>query len=304
MNEPFAEAEIAREGRRVFRKLMAEGAMLAPGHGDYSARIAGGRGRPSMRVASAMVEAFRRRGWLVPAAQTDDAYTLSDAGLFWLRRALAHEDPFAAQHQLRVKRLVTDDQGIEQLVTVNEGESPLAWLYNRRGLDGKKLIGRVQFEAGELLRRDFTLAQLTPRMAVDLSAPVIGEKRGVKADPALTETVLAAKQRFSRALDFAGPGLADLLIDVCCRSDRPRRSRTRPGLAQALGKNRVANRARPPGHPLRALSAHRPRLAPHSRLGRAGRKASRTESREKRGLTAIREGVGWAVRRGATEESR
>ena len=43
-----------------------------------------------------------------------------------------------------------------------------------------------------------------------------GEKRGVKADPALTETVLAAKQRFSRALGFAGPGLADLLIDVCC----------------------------------------------------------------------------------------
>ena len=97
-----------------------------------------------------------------------------------------------------------------------KGSCRWGWLHRRRGPDGKPLIGRAQFEAGERLRRDFTLAQLTPRLAVDFGATVIGGKRGAKAEVLLPETVLAAKQRVSRALKFLGPGLADLLIDVCC----------------------------------------------------------------------------------------
>ena len=216
MKGTLAEGEIAREGSRVLRKLAAdEGATLAPTRGGYRVITAAKYARSSAQVASTVVLAFHHRGWLAPATKTG-AFVLSDAGLFWLRRALAEEDPFAAQHQQRVKRTITDEQGSEHLVTINEGESPLGWLHRRRGADGKPLIERVQLEAGERLRRDFTLAQLTPRMAVDLSAPVIGEKRGIKAEAPLPETVLAAKQRFSRALKFVGPGLADLLIDVCC----------------------------------------------------------------------------------------
>ncbi len=217
MNGALAEGEIAREGRRVLRKLARAGAVLAPrGKNIYAVRLPKGASRFRMHITAALVETFRRRGWLAPAPQAEGAFVLSDAGLGWLRRAFAEDDPFAAQHQLRAKRIVVDGQGVERLVTVNDGESPLGWLYRRRGQDGKPLIGRIQFEAGERLRRDFTLAQLTPRLAADLSAPVMGGKRGAKADAALPEIVLAAKQRVARALSAVGPGLADLLLDVCC----------------------------------------------------------------------------------------
>ncbi len=57
-----------------------------------------------------------------------------------------------------------------------------------------------------------------PRMGVDLSAPVhgSGSKRGVNTELLLTDTIVAARQRFNGAMRAAGPGLSDLLFDVVC----------------------------------------------------------------------------------------
>lgn len=211
---PIAEGEVLREGRRILRKLSAGARLLPRSEGNYALTPCKGM-RPGATIAGQLVAAFCRRGWLT-AAESDGGLVLSDAGLGWLRRTLASENGFAAQHQLRTRRSISDEHGNERLVTINEGEAPLGWLHRRRGADGKPLISRFQFEAGERLRHDFTIAQLTPRLGVDFSAPVIGGRRGAKADAPLSETVLAAKQRVSRALAAVGPGLADLLLDVCC----------------------------------------------------------------------------------------
>jgi hypothetical protein len=53
-------------------------------------------------------------------------------------------------------------------------------------------------------------------MGVDLTAPIVMGTRGADRGVTLTETVIAAKQRFSRAMKAVGPGLNDLLFDVCC----------------------------------------------------------------------------------------
>jgi hypothetical protein len=254
----MTEHEIAREARRILRRLAVSGASLVDGGQDYVV-LSPNAVRTRVIVGRELVDIFRRRDWLRPrtirlppcgeaGAMSDseiapggggcrpppptrsrigardlptmgevkEILVISDAGLGWLRRALAEEGAFAAQHQLRARRTITDDEGIEHMVTVNEGESPLGWLRNRRGRDGKPLIDATQLEAGEKLRRDFTLAQMTPRLAVDFAAPVLGGKRGVKADAPLAHSVLAAKQRVRHALAHVGPGLADLLIDVCC----------------------------------------------------------------------------------------
>src|SRR5262249_28985541 len=112
--------------------------------------------------------------------------------------------------QLRTRTLAIDARGVEQVITINEAESPLRRMRKRGQIDA------AQFEAGEKLRRDFTLAQLMPRLGVDLTAPVVLGRRGKTAERQLNDTVLAAKQRFSKAMRAAGPGLADLLFDVCC----------------------------------------------------------------------------------------
>jgi hypothetical protein len=211
----LAEGEIAREATRVLRKLMAPSARLAPiGKGYALMGQAQGREKKQLSVSAPVVEAFRRRDWIAPAA-TPGSYVLSDAGLGWIRRALAQGDPFADQHRIAVRREIESGEG-HVTVTVNDGESPLGWLYRRKGPDGRSLIGDHQFAAGERLRADFTMAQMSPRMTVDLTAPVVAGRRGARADVSVPEMVLAAKQRVTRALGAVGPGLSDLLLDVCC----------------------------------------------------------------------------------------
>jgi hypothetical protein len=120
------------------------------------------------------------------------------------------EDRFAQQHQLRTKRKIMGPDGREADVTVNQAESPLARLRHRGFIDA------LQFDAGERLRLDFTLARVAPRLAIDLTAPIVHNTRGQKGEPPLTNMVLAAKQRFTAAMRAVGPGLNDLLFDVCC----------------------------------------------------------------------------------------
>ena len=206
-----AVGEIEREARRVFRKLMAPGAHLVPQGGD-AWRLVSREELNAARIAplaAATVQAFARRGWLKRAGAAG-TYVLSDAGRGWFERATESGDPFEAQHQLRRTRLVKDAQGIERRVTVDESESPLARLKQRGLLDG------AQFDAGEKLRRDFTLAQLMPRLGVDYSAATVLGRRGQKNEGEFTDMVIAAKQRFANAMRAVGPGLSDLLFDVCC----------------------------------------------------------------------------------------
>jgi hypothetical protein len=204
-----AEGEVAREAKRVLRKLLVTGARLVPADRSYA--LLGAAGKRQVSAALALVDAFRRRDWLAPCAEQEGAFVLSDA---WIRRALADDDPFAAQHHSERRREIATDDGTT--ATVNEGESLLGWPHRRRGSDGRTLIDDVQFAAGQRLRSNFTLAQLSPAMAVDLTAPVVAGRRGAKSDTPLPEIVLAAKQRFARALDAVGGGLSDLLVDVCC----------------------------------------------------------------------------------------
>ena len=219
MSTGMAEGEIAREGRRVLRKLMVPSARLCPSPqgAGYALMLPGRDGlKQRMRVRGDLVEAFARRDWIVSVPEKGGAFAISDAGLGWIRRALAETDPFHAQHRIHAIREIAEPDGTLRSVIANDGESPLGWLFRRKGLDGRPIIGEMQFKAGERLRTDFTLAQLNPRLGVDLTAPVVARRRGAAADTPLPDMVLAAKQRFAHALKAVGPGLSDLLIDVCC----------------------------------------------------------------------------------------
>lgn len=117
--------------------------------------------------------------------------------------------------------------GPGEIVRVNAGESPLARLKFR------DLIDDMQFAAGEKLRRDFTLGQLTPRLGVDLTAPVMA---GGGARDNVSDIALAARQRLSHALAAVGPGLSDLLFDVCCQLTALESVETGRGWAKRSGR--------------------------------------------------------------------
>lgn len=100
----------------------------------------------------------------------------------------------------------------------NGDESPLSWLASRKDKEGRPLIAREEFEAGEALRRDYTLALLQQRVTSSWSALPTADtrRRGAGTGIELTDAAIAARDRVNRALIAVGPELAGILIDVCC----------------------------------------------------------------------------------------
>lgn len=162
-------------------------------------------------IPAEVLQVMLAREWVYAWPDRPGVYRLSDIGRSFLRRMAAGEEPFREQHQVIRRRAE------RTAVTCNEAETPLGWLLNRLGRDGKTLISRDQFDAGERLRVDFTLAQMTPRVTAVWGEPLGGAGRGAPSNlAAMTDAVIAAKARYFAALECAGPGLADVLVQTCC----------------------------------------------------------------------------------------
>jgi len=102
-------------------------------------------------------------------------------------------------------------KGKRRTVTVNTGESPLAWLHSRGHLE------RRLHDAGEALRADYERAQLSPNITMRWD-PVRVKTTGEQGMGA-AERQLAAKQRFDGAITAAGKGLEDILWRVVCAGE-------------------------------------------------------------------------------------
>jgi hypothetical protein len=123
-------------------------------------------------------------------------------------------DAFRAQHlHLRGDAVATEHGAAA--VTVDDNESPLAWLARRKGRDGRALIEPHQLQAGERLRADFTRAHLMPRTTSNWESPIASGPRS-NGTGHFTDTMIAARQRVRQALDGTGPEFSGLLLDVCC----------------------------------------------------------------------------------------
>ena len=88
-------------------------------------------------------------------------YRLTEAGLELSRRLLVGDVPddhATRQMALAVRRPAGDSPAL----LVNEAESPLLWLFRRRGRDGASLIGEAEFAAGDRLRADIDRADDAP----------------------------------------------------------------------------------------------------------------------------------------------
>lgn len=99
-------------------------------------------------------------------------------------------------------------------VTVNLAESPLGWLLARG------LIDQRQFDAGEKLRSDWELANLSPSLTMRWDpAPRSGARRGSEDHLEPTERQAAARQRFDAAITALGRDLNDIAWRVICSGE-------------------------------------------------------------------------------------
>lgn len=130
--------------------------------------------------------------------------TLSATGRAFLNRAAGG---YLAQH-----RLVTP--GTDKTPAISH-TTPLRWLRARKQDDRFGLLD-YEFEAGERLAGDYDRATLTPRLTMDWRRPVFVDG-GTRNDEApVSLAALEARRRVQAALDYTGPGLADLALAVCC----------------------------------------------------------------------------------------
>ncbi|MEM7690140.1 MAG: DUF6456 domain-containing protein [Pseudomonadota bacterium] len=100
-------------------------------------------------------------------------------------------------------------------VTVNIGESPIAWLHARGHLEERLFV------AGEALRGDYQRAQLSPNVTMrwDPVRVKVGRSGGAEQGLSPTERQVAAKARFDQAIASAGKGLDDILWRVVCAGE-------------------------------------------------------------------------------------
>ena len=114
-------------------------------------------------------------------------------------------------------------------VTVNALESPLGWL-RARGL-----VDQRQFDAGERLRADWTMAELGPRVTMRWDPTPAGSRGpGGSIDPTLAG--IAAKRRFEGAIEAAGKGLGDVLWRVVCAGEGLEAAEAALGWPKRAGK--------------------------------------------------------------------
>jgi Domain of unknown function (DUF6456) len=188
-----------------------------------------------LRTPAAVVSLLHSLGLV---SMQEGCPAITSAGRAWLRRQLASDDPFLAQHRETQVHLLRAPSGEFEPVAVNDAESPLAWLRQRKDRSGVALLDEAQYSAGERLRRDFTFAALSPRVTANWSnsASAAASNRGGVPSANMRDDVVAAKARVNRALGAVGPELGRMLVDVCCLLKGIESAETSQGLPRRSGK--------------------------------------------------------------------
>lgn len=249
------EPTINREARRILRRLCEKGAVLVVAQ-DMDKAVVLRPGPDGAQTRTAVVDrpiaqAFALKEWISTARRGRiSTYQITGTGKSALKR-LIDEDrrrrhagmelaeaatPFQAQHQVWGERTVRDGDGTRRM-RVNLSESPLAGLARRKGADGKPFLTLDLVQAGEKLREDFERAQMGPRVAQNWDRFLTGGDRGgFLSDSGLAEGPRAARKRVSDALDDLGPGLADVVMRVCCFLEGMESAEKRLGWSARSGK--------------------------------------------------------------------
>lgn len=243
-------ATLDREGRRILRRLVEPGAMLAIAPDMEKAAVLrefpDGRSARTAVVDRAVAQAFALKDWIVCRRPGRiSAYEITTVGRAALKRMLEQEGAeglaeapqvFAGQHRVWGEKTVSED-GEPRRVRCNMAESPVVLLGRRRDKDGHPFLTPEQVGAGERLREDFELAQMGPRVAQNWDRFLTGGGRGDFATargPA--EGPRDARDRVAAALRDLGPGLGDMVLRCCCHLEGLEAAEKRLGWSARSGK--------------------------------------------------------------------
>ncbi len=251
-NASVDESALAREGRRILRRLAEPGAVMAIAPEMEKAVVLrefpDGRNMRTGVLDRAVAQAFTLKDWIAcRKAGRVSTYEITSVGRAALKRMIDEEDnrrqgmseaatPFGDQHRVWGERDVIDDEGPRR-VRYNMAESPIGVLGRRRDKDGKPFLEPDLVHAAERLREDFELAQMGPRVAQNWDRFLTGGDRGAfQPDGGMGEGPGQARARVAVALRDLGPGLGDVALRCCCFLEGLEVAEKRMGWAARSGK--------------------------------------------------------------------
>jgi hypothetical protein len=247
------EATIAREARRILRRLAEPQAVLAIAADLEKACVLrempdGSTARTAV-LERAVAQAFALKDWIACRKPGRIAtYEITTAGRAAARRMIDEEDrrrqgmaeaqtPFADQHRDWAEREMHEPGEAPRRIRYNLAESPVAALGRRRDKDGKPFLETELVEAAERLREDFELAQMGPRVAQNWDRFLTaGDRGGYRPDAGGAEGPRMARERVAAALRDLGPGLGDMALRCCCFLEGLEVAEKRMGWAARSGK--------------------------------------------------------------------
>ncbi len=243
---------LAREARRVLRRLSEPGACLAVAPGMESAVVvretADGRTVRTAVLDRGIAEAMALRDWIAGENVGQIArHTITPAGRAALKRMLAEEtaartdagdDRFACQHrEMETREIpVPGPEGQARRVRYNAAESPLSALARRRDKSGQPFLPADLVAAGERLREDFEVAQMGPRVTQNWDRFLTAGAEGGSRPGDGLRGPEAARARVMAALSDLGPGLGDVALRCCCFLEGLEQAEKRMGWSARSGK--------------------------------------------------------------------
>ena len=105
------------------------------------------------------------------------------------------------------------------MAKVNVAQTPLGWLRNRKP-DKRFGISEIEFDAREKLLKIYDRSGSQAMTGIDWSRPICDGGQGSNgegADAALAHAI-DARRKLQAALDYVDPGLADMLVSICCEA--------------------------------------------------------------------------------------
>ncbi|KQS67892.1 hypothetical protein ASG39_05945 [Rhizobium sp. Leaf371] len=152
---------------------------------------------------------------LVSGPDAAGLYRLLPPAVGFLKRALSDpDDAYAGQHR-QIASATLETAAGRQTVHINLAESPLAPIGRLRDKSGRPFLPPEALEAGQRLHRDFTRAQLQPRLTMAYEPRLSTRTKGSSGGGEIADSAIAARTRVARAMEAIGPELCGVAIDVC-----------------------------------------------------------------------------------------
>lgn len=219
----LSDARLRNEARRILQKLTEPGAVLAVATEMDKAVVVRETETGSNRTAvvdRTIAEAMALKNWITCATLGRiSRYKITSAGRVTLEQLQGDiEDTASAFTETEATFLGTEESAStppkRRRKRYGTAETPLVLLARRRDADGERFLSEALVRAGERLREDFEMAQvsLTPESEWDEVLATLDPDQ----DAALARATRSARISVRQALVDLGPGLSDVSLRCCC----------------------------------------------------------------------------------------